>query len=221
MEIIKTEKINLKKHLTITFYIMAILLVLIITVTSIIGGVKYSDYKDGQDLAIEATMLFTSEFDYINNRKELVEEMYEYLNQTYPVSFSSADYSLGDYLTEEGYPCFRGSEYLVHTNYFSYYFDQIAFVILWIVFAALLITLGIFTLLYKRDKKTAIVLEESTITCKKANGTEVQFMLKDVKNIELTGKNGLKIQGTGGIKYSIKLISNAVDVKSEIISRLS
>lgn len=89
-----------------------------------------------------------------------------------------------------------------------------------VVITAITIALIIASILYIKDMKTELTIQDNSVIGKKSNGKTIQFLLKDIKSVEITKTHGLKITGTG-IKYSIHSISNNEEMKSAIMNMLT
>lgn len=110
--------------------------------------------------------------------------------------------------------------YLMHGTFWQYLFNNKFEFVLFIVILLLFIMLLIGSILYIADKKTELVIYENEIIGKKIDGKTVQFLLKDIKSVETTKTQGLKITGAG-IKYDIHLIENAEEMKNILMDMLA
>lgn len=110
--------------------------------------------------------------------------------------------------------------YLMHGTFWQYLFNNKIEFVLFIVILLLFIMLLIGSILYIADKKTELVIYENEIIGKKIDGKTVQFLLKDIKSVETTKTQGLKITGAG-IKYDIHLIENAEEMKNILMDMLA
>lgn len=228
--LIKSRKLNLKKFFVFLWAILGSIFLVIL----IIKGIVYHEYKSGQNFAIDSIMKVTDQFDdYKYNRKELVQEIYDFLNPYYintntsygrynnsdlVSSATDADRALGNLLSENGYDCYYGSEYLRYTSFLSYTFAHVNN--LMIIYGFMVILAVFISVIYILNKKTSITVNGNMIICKKISGKSVQFMLNDVKSVETTFLKGLKITGNG-IKYRIILVNNNEILKSEIMKLLT
>lgn len=110
--------------------------------------------------------------------------------------------------------------YLMHGTFWQYLFNNKFEFVLFIVILLLFIMLLIGSILYIADKKAELVIYENEIIGKKIDGKTVQFLLKDIKSVETTKTQGLKITGAG-IKYDIHLIENAEEMKNILMDMLA
>lgn len=110
--------------------------------------------------------------------------------------------------------------YLMQGTFWQYLFNNKVEFILFIAIFVLFIVLLIGSILYIADKKTELTIHENAIIGKKSNGETVQFLLKDIKSVEITKTQGLKITGAG-IKYDIHLIENAEEMKNLMMDMLA
>ncbi len=228
--IVCSKKINLSKILTIAWIVIAAMLVVIL----VISIISFSGYKKAQSTAVDFVLSSTSKFDeYQNDYKTMVKEMYDTFN---PTSYSykingvwidndevvrtarKADEALGDLMTDAGYSCYYGSKYLRYVGFFDYTIDNNPAI--FIIWGALALLLGALHLFYFFDSKKDIVIDENRIICKKGKKTAKEFLLKDIKSVELAPLKGLKISGSG-IKYQIILLSNADTLKTTIMDSLA
>lgn len=110
--------------------------------------------------------------------------------------------------------------YLMHGTFWQYLFNNKFEFVLFIVILLLFIMLLIGSILYIADKKTELVIYENEIIGKKIDGKTIQFLLKDIKGVEATKTQGLKITGAG-IKYDIHLVENAEAMKNVMMDMLA
>lgn len=110
--------------------------------------------------------------------------------------------------------------YLMQGTFWQYLFNKKVEFVLFIAILVLFIVLLIGSVLYIADKKTELTIHENAITGKKNNGKTVQFLLKDIKSVETTKTQGLKITGAG-IRYDIHLIQNADEMKNVMMDMLA
>lgn len=228
--IVCSEKIKLTKKLLIAWIVIAALLVVVL----VISIISFSGYKKGQDAAVELTLAATSQFDdYQDDYKTMVKEMYDTFNPTsykvkvngvwidnYDVvkSARKADEALGDLLTDAGYSCYYGSKYLAYVGYFDYTVHNNP--VIFIIWGALALVLGALHLFCFFDSKKSMIIDADRIVCKRGKKTAKEFMLKDVKSVELAPLKGLKVKGAG-IKYQLILLSNADALKTTIMDSLA
>lgn len=228
--VVSSKKINLSKKIKIAWIIIAAILIAV----SVFSVIKYSKYKKGQEMAVAFTLATTSHFDkYKDNYEKMVEEMYEEFNPT-PFSTKvygktidnsnvvkaarSADQTLGTLLSNEGYDCYYGSTYLKYVGFVDYTVNNN--VIPFIVWGALAILFGAAHLWYFFDKRKEMIIDADRIICKKGKKTAKEFLVKDVKSIELASLKGLKFSGNA-FKYRINLLANAEELKTTIMDSLA
>ena len=65
-----------------------------------------------------------------------------------------------------------------------------------------------------------MMIDGEKILCKKGEKTVKEFMIKDVKSVELASMKGLKVVGNG-IKYKINLLKNAEELKKTIMDSIA
>lgn len=211
------------------FRIAWIAIISILIVCLIISFVGYIKYMKGQELAVELTEAVAPSFG------DTASEMYGHYNvspHTYNYngykwnnsevvqSARAADRALGDFLTEAGYPCNYGSDYLEHGNFWEYTFDDTTTFTLALSIAFVIsVPLAIINLLYASSQKKMLVIEDDKIICKKGKKVAKEFFIRDVKTVELAKLKGLKILGNS-IKYKIALVKNAEDIKNYIMDRI-
>ncbi len=224
---IKSKKLSMQKKFKIFYIIIGCLIALGL----VLSVITYGSYTKAQDLGIASMQIADDEWDPDNfdSRAELVEELYDYLsdrgytsytpygNYKYP-SHAEVDRNLGTILDNSGYDCYYGSEYFEHSNYISYAMSKY---IVYNIFVLLIIIVAfILTLKYKSDKKTSISIDGNTVTCVKSNGKTIQFNIFDIKTVEMTKLNGLKIIGNG-INLKFILIENNLEIKDAIIKTIT
>ncbi|MCD7725330.1 MAG: hypothetical protein LUI12_07235 [Clostridiales bacterium] len=228
-QIIKSERITLKKNFLIVYAV--IILFIVISIVPTIQN--YITYQKGQELAIEfceATDAFSGLKNY-NTRQEKAHYLYEKLNQTefsfnyngttvnngeVVEAYNDVDKALGKVLSGLGYECYYGSRYLEYgsfTSYFSAYIN---------LFTQIMCTLLALTIIaniwYLAQKNTEIIIDGEMVVCKKTKKKIIQFMISDVNSVETTRLKGLLIKGNG-IKYQIKLIKNTEDIKNKLLEQ--
>ncbi len=230
-KIIKSVKINYKKTFKILWIAMAIILVAV----SIFSCIDYSNYKKGQETAVDLLVAagnfdFDEDDDYETKARYLYNRLtddYEYESKYWGLDYSDAinsarkaDIALGELLTGMGYSTWLGSYYLEHTDFLSYTFDYSLILTFSSIALGLVLLLLIIYIIYLADQKNSLEVDEYNIICKKGSKTKKQFMVRDVKSVEFSGIKGLKIIGSG-IKYKINLIKNREEIKNTIISKMA
>ena len=227
--IVCSKKINLFKKIKIAWLVIAVILIAV----SVFSVIKYSGYRKAQETAVELTLAVTSKYDkYKNDYNTLVKEMYDDFNVQYYSytiggykvnnsdavdSARKADEALGELMTKAGYDCFYGSEYLEYVGFVDYATNET--LLPFIIWGALALLLGILNLFYYIDTKKEMIIDTDRIVCKKGKKTAKEFMVKDIKSVELASMKGLMIRGNG-FKYKINLLSNAEELKTTIIDYL-
>ena len=228
--IVCSKKINLFKKIKIVWLVIAVILIAV----SVFSVIKYSDYKKAQETAVECTLAVTSKYDkYKNDYNTLVKEMYDDFNPTrinmtvngikidnsdVIKSAKKADKVLGEIMTDAGYDCYYGSEYLEHIGFVDYATNET--LIPFIIWGALALLLGTLNLCYYVDTKKVMIIDTDKIVCKKGKKTAKEFLVKDIKSVELVSMKGLMIRGNG-FKYKINLLSNAEELKTTIMDSLA
>lgn len=141
-----------------------------------------------------------------------------------------ADFALGQLLEDKGFDCYHGSKYLQFTGfvgYFEFYFWQVTelddnglLLVSSIISLGLALILIVLTILYKLALNKEIYISDESIICKKKNKNVKEFMINDIKTVELTSIKGLKIIGNS-INYNIKLVENRAEIKDFIMQKLT
>lgn len=223
-------KKNFDKIIKLVWGVIAIWLAIIMVITI----ADFSKYKKIQKFVVDTTLAFTDEFnDSKDDYNTLVKGMYKFYN---PESISDyyngyyidnsdvidaredADRELGNLIEQTfGEDTFGGSHYLAYTNYFEYvavnYYIELG---IWLVPFAIWF---IISLLYFIDKKQSLMVSEEKVVCKNGKKTTKEFFIKDIKSVQITKINGLKIQGNG-IRYNINLLKNPNEIKKFIMENL-
>ena len=228
--IVCSKKINLFKKIKIAWLVITVILIAL----SVFSVIKYSGYKKAQETAVEFTLNSTSKYDsYKNDYNTLVKEMYDDFNVEYHSytiggynfdnsdvvdSALKADKALGKLMTNAGYDCYYGSKYLEHVGFVDYTTNET--LIPFIIWGALALLLGTLNLCYYIDTKKEMIIDTDRIVCKKGKKTAKEFMVKDIKSVELASMKGLMIRGNG-FKYKINLLSNAEKLKTTIMDSLA
>ena len=228
--VIESIRIKYKKIFIIAWIIIAAML--IIAVLNPLAD--YGHYKDGRELAISITKSMTGKFDDIDDYNEMCDKMFEYYNpQSTTVvingkkisnsasvkAMMEADAAFGRIMTEEGFVCKKGSDFLQHSNFLEFAPYHDGFIAFWSFGIILSIPLAIINLLYASSQKKMLVIEDDKIICKKGKKIAKEFFIRDVKTVELAKLKSLKILGNS-IKYKIALVKNAEDIKNYIMDRI-
>lgn len=223
----KNEKIDLKK----AFIIAWIVLLAVLVISMVISIKPYKEYKKAQDLAVNAMLLADSSFkEYRDDRKVLLEKMYDYFNYTSTYGYyfrnvaeakTEAENSLGDLLKEAGYDDFYfAREIFEYKNFFEYYYNEFAVMgCSGIAYLIAVSVVGLINLYYFINRKKEIEVKENKIIYKKFPKKTQEFMVKDVTSAETTGLKGLKVKGNE-IKVRILLVKNNEELKDYIIKLL-
>ena len=154
----KSEKVYLNKKIKLIWLVLIVIFLISVLLTII----PYSKYKKGQDLAVASMLIATHEFDeYKDNKKELIQEMYDYWNRHYyniSTKYGTIDYSgvreavskaedsLEEILENEGYTeGYSVDHYFKYTNFLSYYFyKDFPFLVLFAIICVIYLFLNIF-----------------------------------------------------------------------------
>lgn len=232
-EIIKGEKVKLKKLLLITWAILLFIFILNLILTI----VEFNKYKEGQEVAISTIRLVTDEFEeYANNEKEMVEMMYNHYHPHY-FSYRSqytgqiidnrdsidaadeADEALAEILNESGYSCYEGSEYLEYYNFSDYYIEENIWYWFLPVYGIIFAIATLTTVALLLNKKHNIIVKKDTITITKLFKKKADLLISDINSVETTKLNGIKIIGNG-FKYTVILLKNNEEVKDNLFKLL-
>lgn len=214
--VIKSNKIKLEKKFRLLWIIIAALLIVVV----VISCIRYAGYKKGQEVAVEVTLASTDYFDYYkDDYNKLVSKIYDlYHNSDAGIARVRADRTFGSTMTELGYDCHYGSDYLKYIGYIDYTLNNT--LLLFIIWAALAIIIALLNLLYRLDKKAELIINGDRIICKNGQKTKKEFLVKDVKSISIAFIKGLKIVGDS-VKYKINLIENGDEIKSVLMEKIS
>lgn len=233
---IKSEKIQIKNKLKIMWIIVAVL----VFIQFSFSVIDYASYKKGQKHAITSqeivsalsdTKIIKSDDTY----KEKCESLYSYFSRKYydmTINGVKYDYSevrrthakvkesMADLMREAGYD--RFSEYSIenwfkYTNFFQYFgYYSSHNILFYIVYGILLLAL-ILTISLAVIRKKELIISENLLICKYNKKKSKEILISDIVGVE-SSQSGLKLNGNG-FKYSISLISNADELKSEIMKR--
>lgn len=234
--IIKSKKINNDKKIKLGWILMAVLL----AVTVVLSVIDYSEYKEIQETAADFMVSYDSSF-YDDNYKKMVKGLYSYFEIShvaygyYPHldSFGAGmqevlrtsnklkievRQDLERKLEKSGYDLdgHFGNYFFKYTNFFSFLFHSVAFV-LW---TFLLVLFLFIVMLYNKNKKMQMIVYNDRIVCKNGRKTIKEFLLKDVKSVEVCSNKGLKLRGNG-VKYKINRLQNRAELRKAIMGRLS
>lgn len=232
-EIIKGEKVKLKKILIITWAIIIFVFLLNLVLTI----VDFNKYKEGQEFAIATVRLATDEFEeYANNEEEMVEEMYDFYNPHY-FSYTSpytgqtidnrdamraadrADEALAKLMNAAGYECYDGSEYFEYYSFGDYYLYKNTYTPFLVIYGIIFGLVTLTTIALLLDKKRNIIVKKDTVTITKLFKKKADLLIADINSVETTKLKGVKIIGNG-FKYSILLLSNNEEVKDNLFKLL-
>lgn len=232
--IIQSKKINKDKMLCKLWIAVAVLFV----VWLIIMCVQYNPIKNAQDIIVDNLNWFHKNE---MGRGELLSRTLAKLNSGGDTFTSKRDDAWGAFanaliaqnnaerkeliaktrsvLAASGYEQDMET-YLMQGTFWQYLFNNKVDLFLFIVIFVLFIMLLVGSILYIADKKTELAILENAIIGKKINGETVQFLLKDIKSVEITKTQGIKIMGAG-IKYDIHLVENAEEMKNVMMNMLA
>ena len=232
--IIQSKKINKDKTLRKLWIAMAVLFVIWL----IIMCVQYIPIKNAQNLIVDNLDWFHKNE---MGRAELLSRTLAKLNSGGDTFTSKRDDVWGSFanamiaqnnaerkgliaktrsvLAASGYEQDMET-YLMQGTFWQYLFNNKVEFILFIAIFVMLIALLFGSVFYIADKKTGLTIYENAIIGKKINGETAQFLLKDIKSVETTKTQGLKITGAG-IKYDIHLIENAEEMKNVMMDMLA
>ena len=228
----KSKKINKNKQMSILWISLALL----IAVFLIIASVKYSPIKKAQNVIISGMLEITDYFDeYKNNRGKMIRQLEDYFdvgyatdpNRGYDIAYWNAlvdvrkaeEGLMAELLKIAGYGSSHSvCSWLRYGGFGQYCVSHFMGPV--VVITAITIALIIASILYIKDKKTELIIQDNSVIGKKSNGKTIQFLLKDIKSVETTQKHGIKITGTG-IKYVIHSISNNEEMKNAIMNMVA
>ena len=232
-EIIKGEKVKLKKILIITWAIIIFVFLLNLVLTI----VDFNKYKEGQEFAIVTVRLATDEFEeYANDKEKMVEEMYDFYNPHY-FSYTSpytgqtidnreamraadrADEALAELMNAAGYECYDGSEYFEYYSFGDYYLYKNTYTPFLVIYGIIFGLVTLTTIALLLDKKRNIIVKKDTVTITKLFKKKADLLIADINSVETTKLKGVKIIGNG-FKYSILLLSNNEEVKDNLFKLL-
>ena len=231
--VLVSRKISLKN----VFWVAWIIAMIILVAVLVDSFVEYNRYEKMQKAAVDVCLM-TDKYDTwtYENKKEmrkLAKDIYDDLHpnpyfssDAVMKSASEVDWALGDALEKWcdtlGYDwhgtIIKGSKYLQYTDYFGYtmYYFSSKFTV-WGIFALILLMVN---LRYVASTKKTMMIDGEKILCKKGEKTVKEFMIKDVKSVELASMKGLKVVGNG-IKYKINLLKNAEELKKTIMDSIA
>lgn len=228
--IMQSKKINKDK----TMRNLWLSLVAILVVSLLIMVIKYAPVKKAQDIIISCIVAETDDYDeYKSNRKAMLEELANDFHTRSHIGgndvWSNLANAYTDYLRAladladghlklAGYGNKTAYTWVSYGTFGQFCLEEgIPFIIINLF---LFVSLGIANVLYCKDKKTELSILDNVVIGKKSNGKTVQFLLKDIKSVETTKTQGLKITGAG-IKYDIHLIQNAEEMKNLMMDMLA
>lgn len=216
----RSEKIKIGKMFTILWTAIFILFFGFIFI-------NYSSYKKVQDAGIATMQLASSKYSS-SDRAEVIHDIYNDLaGYSFNNGIASARRNLQDSLEDAlealGYDDLSYiPSYFVYTNFFDYLISYMLFevgrpvvilcfyIIIVLAFAVTVICVG--------DRRSALTVGDTFVTCQKGAGKSMQVMFKDIISVETTGLKGLKLSGSG-IKFKIILIKNGAILKSAIMDK--
>lgn len=223
-------KIGLLKKFIIAWAVVAVFLLSV----ALVSFAKYSQYKKAQELAVSLTLAATDKHNsYKNDYKKLVEYMYDdYTKKGVVMTINGskidttkeaalrreADKALGKLMSEAGYKCTNGSDYLKYIGFIDYTTNNMRTP--WIVGKILVILFLLANLWYLNDSTKTMTINGDRVVCRKRGKVIKEFLVKDIKSVEFASLKGLMIRGNS-FKYKINLLKNAEELKSTIMDYLA
>ena len=234
---IKSEKKQVKNKIKMMWIIVAIL----VFIQFSLSVIDYTSYKNGQKFAVASEELVdaisgSNIIDTDDSYNDKCEALYSYFTRTYSdltINGVKIDYSevrrshnktkeaMADLMSAEGYD--RFSEYNIenwfkYTNFFQYFGYYSSYNVLFYIAYGILLLALLLTVIITVIRQKELIITENMLICKYNKKKNKQILIKDVIGIE-SSKNGLKLNGNG-FKYNISLISNAEELKTEIMMRM-
>ena len=217
---------SIKKNLNKRFFILWAGVAVILAISLIVVGIKYSPIKKAQDFIIDTMQNEYNMFDDNDSRSYKLDYLFDYFlggGSLTRTTRSNLNDAFGEILEEMGYrpsDSFRYDDatgYLLEGTFFEYFLGHY---VISIGNALLILAVGIMHLQYITEKKMELLVNDDSIVAKKKNGQNIEFLLKDIKSVETTKTSGLIITGTG-IKYKINQITNGEEIKTTIMDMLA
>lgn len=237
---IRSQKVELKKKIKLMWIVVAIIAV----ITLSLSATDYSSYKKGQEFAVASNELIAETssnpiIDVDASYKEKCEKLYSYFSRYYSdqtingvkydmsavrASHARVKDSMAELMVDAGYDQFgtysveKWFEYTSFSQYFwGYSISNTSVTLIFpILVLALLFAAALTIAVYRMGQKELIINEDSLV-CRYNKNKSKQILIKDVIGVENT-KSGLKLNGLG-FNFKISLISNAEDLKNEIMNR--
>lgn len=215
--LVKSEKVSQKKKKIIVWAIS--ILLIIATLAPVV--VAYSDYKEGQEFALETMkasleLIGSSRINENDSYAEQCEEIYDMLFYAdYEVTSALADFM--ESAGYERYGPFSIQIWFEYTNIVEYFFAYYAGQILSILSYIAIIFSIVFTITVTREEKKELVVYADSVLCRISPKKSKQLMFEDINNVEF-GKKSLKLVGTG-VEFKITNLTNAESIKSVIIEK--
>lgn len=231
-EKVVSKKISLKKKFILLWIVAVAVLVLVFAMVR----ADFSAYMDGQDKAIAFTLATTKRFDsYKNDREKMVENMYDFFHPHY-ISFTYEGYkydnsdaidaahdaarALSDLMEKAGYSRYSGTYYLKYTNFGDYVVERSSSRAPFIACGIAMFLILVINICYAVDAKNVMIIDGDRIVCYKGEKTKKEFLVKDIKSVEVAFLKGLRIRGNG-VKYKINLLANGEELRSTIMALVS
>ena len=228
--VIQSKTKDLKKIFIIAWVVIA--LVFLVVVGS--SWVGFSDYEQGQLLAVELMLAASSEFDEHDDYQTLIKEMYEFFTVEYS-SFSfngqhfdnsdavesarKADKHLAELLKSAGYHCSQGSKYLKYSNFTEYLFGEFGIIFCLLTLLPMLGLIAI-QITYFSEAGKSLTIKENKVICKFSEGGEKEYLLDNIQTVETTILNGVKFSGKN-IEFSISFLENPEELKAPIAAHIA
>lgn len=225
----KSKKKSQKKKTKLVWSITIVLLIMMLA--SFI--IDYSGYKKGQEFGVASAILagFTREtYSYDEQCSDIRSE----LDRSYPskvtVKGMTFDYSdaiaaqnevvesFYDVMKSGGYTrygTYSVSKWFYYTNPVEYFTGYYWFQMLPLLFYVFFVFSLIFTLAIKREAEKELIVYTDSILCKLSHKKTKEFGFEDINNVTIDKKT-LKLVGTG-MKFTIKNLTNAMELKTAII----
>ena len=228
---VKSIKHSFSKIFKSAWKVLAAILALLL----IISVIKYSGYKKAQDVTVSLLEAVSGDrFEEYTVYSEKVDAMYlffnpshvhlqsvdglEYDNTDLRLKAYKADKALGETLTEMGYDCYYASYFLKCTSIIEYIGKNV--LIPYIVFGCLAIITLFTNVYFIADAKKAVIIDGDRVVCMKGKKTLKEFFIKDIKRVDAASRKGIAICGSD-VKYKIKHLENADEIKTAIMDYLS
>ena len=217
---------SIKKNLNKRFLIRWACVAVVLAISLIAVGIKYSPIKKAQDFIIDTMQAEYKMFDDSDSRSYKLDYLFEYFLGGYGAATREARSDLSDAfgktVEKMGFRPSSGwyedaNDYLLEGTFVKYFLHHYVFSV---GNALLILLVGFLNVQYISEKKMEITVKDNAIIATRKNGQNVEFLLKDIKSVETTRAGGLLITGAG-IKYKINQISNGEEIKEAIMDMLA